>query len=216
MNQIAIFANGKLSTTNISLPADGLVIAADGGARHCLALGIRPDIVIGDFDSLSEEEITVLAADNIVFVSHPPHKDETDLELALDHAVRLDANEVTLYGLFGGRLDMTLANIMLLASEKYTGIHFRILDGNTRAFILHAGEILDFEGQPGDTVSAIPINGTAKGLTYEGLQWHLDDAILPFGSPRGVSNLMTASNARIYLQEGILFITVTKFETDEI
>jgi len=209
MSQITIFANGELSTTNASLPPDATIIAADGGAKHCLALGIIPHVVIGDFDSLSKKDIAALNAAGSEFIRHPTSKDETDLELALDYSLGLGASEVTLYSLLGGRWDMTFANILLLASARYSGIRFRILDGNAKAFILHGGETLDIEGQPGNKISVIPLNGPASGICYTGLRWPLKNATLPFGSPKGVSNELLTTEASIALDEGLLIVFVS-------
>lgn len=209
MSQFTIFANGELSTTNIALPPDATIIAADGGAKHCLALGIIPHVVIGDFDSLSEKNIAALDAAGTEFIRHPTSKDETDLELALDYSLGLGASEVTLYSLLGGRWDMTFANILLLASARYTGIRFRILDGNSEALILRGGETLNIEGQPGNIVSVIPLDGPASGICYTGLRWPLNNATLPFGSPKGVSNVFLATKASISLDEGLLLVFVS-------
>ena len=208
MSKATIFANGEITQTSISLPVDGIVIAADGGARHCLKLGITPQVVIGDFDSLTETEITTLAANGAELIRHSVEKDETDLELALDHALKLGASEVLLYGLLGGRWDMTFANLLLLASPQFAGIRFRILDGDTTGTLLHGGETQVLKGRPGDMVSVIPLNGPANGITYKGLQWPLENANLSFGTPKGVSNFIVSTNAHISLESGTLLIFV--------
>jgi thiamine pyrophosphokinase len=208
MNQITIFANGNATSADITLSPNETVIAADGGAHHCLKLGIVPNVILGDFDSLSSEEIAALEADGAELIRYPIDKDETDLELALDYAVRLGATEITFYGLLGGRWDMTFANILLLAAPSYAGIKFRIIDGTTTAYILRGGETLKLQGRPGTTVSTIPLNKPIRGITYHGLQWPLENATLPFGTPRGVSNVMTTTKAQISLEEGTILIFV--------
>lgn len=208
MKHSTIFANGALSATEISLPPGEIVIAADGGARHCLKLGIEPQAVVGDFDSLSAAEITALEAAAVQLIRYPAHKDETDLELALNYALELGSTEITLYGMLGGRWDMSFANLLLLAAPRYAGINFRIVDGQTSAYLLRAGETLKLEGQPGTTVSVIPFNGPARGITYQGLAWPLENATLPYGTPRGVSNTLCGTQAQISLAEGLLLIFV--------
>ena len=208
MKQITIFANGNTPSVDISFFHNETVIAADGGARHCLKFGITPQVVIGDFDSLSDDEIAILEADGVELIKHPIEKDETDLELALEYAVKTGATEIILYGLLGGRWDMTFANILLLASPSYAEINFRIVDGSTTAYILRGGETLTLEGKLGTTVSVIPLNKPARGITYQGLQWTLKNATLPFGTPRGVSNIMTATTAQISLEKGTLIVFV--------
>ena len=208
MNKITIFANGDFPSTDISIPPNEMILAADGGARHCMKIGITPHVVIGDFDSLSDEEIATLEAAGVQLIRHPVDKDETDLELALDYAVKRGATELTLYGLLGGRWDMTFANILLLASPSYAHLFFRIINGNTIAYFLHGGETIKLHAQPGALVSAIPLISPARGITYQGLQWPMEKATLPWGTPRGVSNRMISTRAQISLEEGLLLVFV--------
>lgn len=210
---VTIFANGEISSDQISLPLDGIIIAADGGARHCLKLGIMPNIVIGDFDSLSVEEFSTLESGGTEFIHHPAEKDETDLELALDYALGLNVSEISLYGLLGGRWDMTFSNVLLLASPRYDRIKLQLKVGQNTAYILHGGQSLKLKGQPGDRVSAISLNGTASGISYDGLEWPLVNADLPFGSPRGVSNTMAVGEAHISLEEGTLLVFFIESQT---
>lgn len=206
MKKITIFANGLVSSKKINCSSNETIIAADGGALHCLKLGITPHVVIGDFDSLSEEDLLALEADRVNLIRHPVDKDDTDLKLALDYAAALGGTELTLYGILGGRWDMTFANMLLLASPEYAGITFKILDGNTTVYILRGGESLMLQGEPGMIVSVIPFTEPVFGLTYQGLKWPLENAELPIGTPRGVSNIMTADQAKISLQHGTLLV----------
>ena len=108
-----IFANGEFpdprGTQNL-LRSDDLVIAADGGAYHALAIGIFPHVIIGDLDSLSTDDKSRLGAAGSRIISFSSRKDETDLELALGHAVRHGATEIIVLAALGGRLDQTMAN----------------------------------------------------------------------------------------------------------
>jgi len=196
-----IIANGLLPETEIPIPLDALVIAADGGARHCLRLGITPQVVIGDFDSLTPAEIDTLKARGAQLLRHSADKDETDLELALDYAIRRGAREITCYGLLGGRWDMSFANLLLLAAPRFDGVRFRICAGKTAIHILRGGEHLTLHSKPGDTVSLLPLSDL-HGLTYRGLKWPLENAHLPFGAPRGVSNMLLGERGEISLATG--------------
>ncbi len=213
MKKITIFANGDFPSTDISISPNEMILAADGGARHCLKIGVRPQVVIGDFDSLSNEEIATLEAAEVQLIRYPVDKDETDLELTLDYSVTIGATEITLYGLLGGRWDMTFANILLLASPSYAHIFFRIINGNTIAYLLHGGEILNLHARPGALVSAIPLISPARGITYQGLEWPMENATLPWGTPKGVSNKMISTKAQISLEEGLLLVFVINSES---
>jgi thiamine pyrophosphokinase len=203
-----ICANGDITHSRIYKPEGSIVIAADGGARHCMASGIIPHVVIGDFDSLTGDELARLENSGAKIIRYPTDKDETDLELALTYAVEHGASVITFLGLLGGRWDMSFANILLLSSPRFQELHFRIIVGDTEMFILHGGDTLDLGGIPGDTVSVIPLSNRTTGITYTGLEWPLEDASIDFGSPRGVSNRMSSENAQIYLDSGVLLVII--------
>ena len=207
-----IFANGTPGSLPKTLPDHDLLVAADGGARHAWqsGAGFIPDVIIGDLDSLAADELAGFDRAGASIYRFPAKKDETDLELALNFALEAGATEITLYGLLGGRWDMTFANLLLLADPRYASVRFRIWEGETQMHILRGGESLRLSGRVGDLVSAIPLGGAARGVTYQGLTWPLENATLPFGTPRGVSNSLAARDAEITLNTGVLLITHTK------
>lgn len=183
-----------------------LIVGADGGAGQALAWGLLPDLVIGDMDSLSEEDRAALAAQGCRFVIHPRAKDETDLELALTYVVQHGAQEIVVLGALGGRLDHTLANILLLTLPVLGSISVRIVQGQSETFLVRSGEVAIVEGQPGDLVSLLPLGGDACGVRTAGLAWALHGDNLRFGFTRGVSNEMTAPEAKIGLAKGNLLV----------
>lgn len=201
-----VFSNGILTNPDLIFPEGTLIIAADGGARHCLESGIQPQVVIGDFDSLAEEEINTLSNAGSTLIPYPADKDETDLELALNYALENGATDITLIGLLGGRWDMSFANILLLASPRFSDIQFHIFDGKSEIFILRGNQSVDIHGTPGDIVSVIPISPEITGITYTNLEWPLENATLKVSSPRGVSNRLTTENATIKQDSGIALV----------
>ena len=205
-----IFANGEFphpQSAHSLLRPDDLIIAADGGTRHALVAGVIPHVVIGDLDSLSPDEQARVEAAGAQIIRFPPRKDETDLELALLHAVREGATEIVILAALGGRLDQTIANLLLLALPELSGLDVRIVEGRQTALLIR-GEVL-IEGQIGDTLSLIPLGGDAVGVTAEGLEWPLHEDTLRFGPARGVSNVLTAQIARVCVRRGLLLCVVT-------
>ncbi len=199
-----VFANGVPSGYDEELPPHDLLIAADGGARHVRKLGLVPDIVIGDLDSLSGEEIAGLERDGARILQHPVDKDETDLELALDFALRQSVHHVHVFAALGGRWDMTLANILLLAAPRYQDIQIQLVEAGSIFYILRAGKVLSLRGRPGDRVSTMALSAEVTGIIYQGLKWSLQNAALPFSSPRGVSNIMEQPQATLSISSGVL------------
>lgn len=190
------------------LHADDLLIGADGGAAHWLAMGRRPQLVVGDLDSLPAAMVDGFIAQGVQVERHPREKDQTDLELAIERALAHGASEVLLIGALGGRLDQTLANLLILAQRAWA-TPVRIMEGDQLAEILRGPGALDLHGPRGGTVSLIPLSETVRGITYTGLRYPLDDATLPFGSTRGVSNEFLTSPATITIQAGMALVIHT-------
>jgi len=213
-----IFANGVFVDPDGArelLRPDDRVIAADGGTRHALAVGAMPDVVIGDLDSLSADERARVEAAGSRVIAFSPRKNETDLELALGHAAREGATEIVILAALGGRMDQTIANLLLLALPELEGRDVRVVEGPQTAFLIRGrGQegAATIEGRPGDIVSLIPLGGDAVGVTTEGLEWALDQATLRFGPARGVSNVLTDGRARVWLREGLLLCVVMRQE----
>lgn len=211
--QALIFANGDLNpgplVDRALQDADGaLVIAADGGARHILALGLAPQMVIGDMDSLSEAELAHCAVLGATILRYPPAKDETDLELALLYAAARDVETVRVIGAMGGRLDQTLANILLLTLPALRGRDVRLVAGRQAAWLLWPGQYR-LDGQTGDTLSLIPLGGEAVGVATDGLAYPLRNETLLFGPARGISNVFSADAATVRFSAGMLLVVHT-------
>ncbi|GAB4533648.1 MAG: thiamine diphosphokinase [Anaerolineales bacterium] len=202
-----IFANGVLShpsqVHDLLRPGDYL-IAADGGARHCLALGLRPHLALGDFDSLTPDLLGRLQSAGVPLRRYPPAKDETDLELALLAAREAGADQVLILGALGGRWDMTLGNILLLAHPDFWDLRISLVDGPQEIWPIPAGQPQEIRGLPGDTVSLIPLGGDAEGVTTRGLQYALSEGRLRFGAARGVSNVLLESPAQVFVRKGLV------------
>lgn len=211
-----IFANGEVfdpqGARGMLLP-DDLIIAADGGTRHALTVGVVPNVIIGDLDSLSLDDRVHVEAAGSRIISFSHRKDETDLELALRHARSEGATDIVILAALGGRLDQTVANLLLLTLPEMREIDIRIVAGAQVAFLIRngRGEAL-VEGRPGDTVSLIPLGGDAIGVTAEGLEWPLHEDTLRFGPARGVSNVLVTERARVRVQQGHLLCVVTRGE----
>jgi thiamine pyrophosphokinase len=185
-----------------------IVIAADGGSLHAETLGLPLHAVIGDLDSVGEERAAAFSAQSIQIQRSPSEKDETDLELALLYGAEQGADEMIILGAFGGRLDMSLANLLLLTHPRLEHIHIEIWNGNQTAWIIRPpGE--EIQGKENDTVSLIPLNGEVKGVTTRNLAYPLHDEALPAGFSRGVSNILTSNTASVSFKEGTLLVVHT-------
>ena len=211
VDRALIFVNGAVSDYEMLkkwVKADDYLVCADGGVYHCLAIGLRPDIVVGDMDSVDAETLRALADAGVELERHPRHKDQTDLELAIECALRAGAQSVLLLGALGGRLDQTLANVLILAQREWP-VPVYVAEGNQLASVLCGGETLTLSGEAGDVVSLIPLSEEVTGITYAGLEYDLTDATLRLGSTRGVSNEVRESPATVSIGSGLALIVQT-------
>ncbi len=201
-----ILVNGELYQpdvlrSRIRAGAFDLVLGADGGARYADTLNVTLDAIIGDLDSFSALEQPGIG--NTELVSYPAEKNETDLELALLYVEQQGADQIVMVGAMGGRMDMTIANILLITQASLSSCRIEVWHGEqTGWFIKPPGE--DISGHPGDTLSLIPLGGDASGITTKGLKYSLKDEKLIFGPARGISNLLEKPPAHIKLAEGLL------------
>jgi len=217
--RIIIVANGNIDpndvpnmngAANVDTPASrllhsgDLLIAADGGTRYCQTFGVIPQVVIGDFDSLDQDIMITLQAHGVTFIRYPVEKDYTDLELAIQYAVSRGASEIVVLGALGNRWDQTLANLLLPVLAEFTGVNIMLIDGSQEIRLVRSGQTLDLLGQPGDTVSLIPLAEDVNGITTQGLKYPLLGEALRFGSTRGISNVLLEVKATIYVDEGML------------
>lgn len=211
MNRIIIFANGELpdihKARNI-LRDDDYVICADGGTRHASSLDIKPDLVIGDMDSTEKAYLQKLQADGIPIELFPQDKNETDLELAIDHAVEQNPNEIVIIAAIGGRLDQTLANIALLSNDQLSTFNLKLDDGVDEIFFCR--DQVEVQGRSGDIVSLIPWQGPVSGVQTKNLKWKLNNETLYPEKTRGVSNEMKSDIANVKISTGLLLIVHTR------
>ncbi len=206
-----ILANGKLGDGEVALEhirRAQLIICADGGMHHARALGVRPDVVIGDLDSLPADARDELEQAGAEVLAFPARKDETDLELALLYAVNRGATQIVVLGALGKRIDHELANILLLVHPRLATVEVKIVAGNQELTLVR-GEAR-FRGDVGDLLSLLPIGGDARGVTTWGLEYPLNDEPLYFGPARGVSNVFTTTEPIVRVREGLLLAVHTR------
>jgi len=208
---VLLLANGALEDAERVRQRVGdidLVLCADGGCRHAPALGLHPDAVLGDMDSLPSGSRATLEAEGVEFVVHPRAKDETDLELGLLYAAERGATEITVLGAWGGeRIDHALGNLFLLAHPSLARIDVRILSATQTAILVR--QEARFQGAPGDLLSLLPLGDDVHGITTAGLAYPLCDETLFFGPARGISNVFTSSEATVRLRSGMVLAVHT-------
>jgi thiamine pyrophosphokinase len=206
-----VFVNGVLSDPPairaLIQPGD-MLVAADGGLQHLQTVGLKPDLIIGDLDSVDPQALAEMQAQGVRVERYPREKDETDLELALLELSKQGFNEVRIVAALGGRLDQTLANLYLLELDALENVDARIDDGHEEILIIRERAVV--EGQPGDTLSLLAMDGCTKGILTQGLKYPLDNGTLCPTRSRGVSNVMLGERAEVRVRSGRLLCIHTR------
>lgn len=181
------------------------VVAADGGLVHAKALGIEPDLIVGDFDSVPAGLLATYPSHLVE--RHEVEKDELDLELALTAALNAGARELSVLGAFGDRFDQSLAAVLIAARLTSEGQSVDLHGGTHSAWVLAGGATHALDVPVGTTVSVIALVGDAV-VSGKGLAYRLDDLHVPFGTGLGVSNLVTHAGGSITCVRGVIAVVV--------
>lgn len=208
-----IFANGVMESWpqdfNLSVE-DDLIIAADGGYNHCKRWNLRPHVIVGDMDSVTESDLNTLEKTQTRVRRYPAAKDETDLQLAIQTAIDHHVTDIVILGALGSRWDMTLSNVLILTIPLLQDVDARILDGPHEFACLRGPGEIRIIGESGHLFSLIPLGGPVIGVTLTGAVYPLDTATLPMGTSRGISNLFRKECVTIEIESGELLVVISR------
>lgn len=207
MRRALVAANGYGRPGDLAGRSFDLIVAVDGGLEHLEALGLTPDIIIGDLDSAGDRQELKSRYPAAAFRVYPPEKNATDLELALDLLSEETIDEALLIGAVGGRVDHELGNLLLLERFRAAGIDVAIETEEQTLFLIENTRII--EGRAGDLFSLIPLE-TLSAVTLQGFAYPLDAFRLERGSTRGLSNVITTDSARVQVTGGLALVILTK------
>lgn len=198
MGRCVIFCAGYFDRLAVPIEKSDIVIAADGGVDHVRALGLTPDVILGDFDSLGY----VPEGANVF----PVEKDDTDAMLAVRKGLAMGCREFLLYGcLDGPRLDHTIANLQLLQYLADRGACGILIGLTHMASVVKDGTLV-FPGAPSGILSVFCLGMDAHGVTIRGAQYPLENGTLTAGFPLGVSNHFLEAEATVTVTDGSLTI----------
>lgn len=194
-----IVGAGIFQGMSVMPETDDYIIAADGGYTHLRNLGIEPDVLIGDFDSLE------VIPEHRNLIQHSPIKDDTDMALAAAYAAREGYRRFLIYGGLGGRLDHTMANLMLLNSMAKAGLEV-YLAGEGSIITAVSEERVVFPKEFTGMISVFCLGEPCTGVTEYGLKYGLDDEELKSGMTLGVSNEFLGKESYIEVKRNVLTV----------
>lgn len=194
-----IVGAGVLGESSFAFTNKGLLIAADGGYKRLKELGMIPDFLVGDFDSLDN------VPKDVPSEKYSKEKDQTDMMIAIDKGFDLGYNTFAIYGGLGGRLDHSIANIQLLTYISKNKGRGYLIQGTTIITVI-SDDKYRIKAQEQGYLSVFSLGETAKGVTLKGLKYGIKDAELNNHYPIGVSNEFMGEDVSIDVKEGSLMI----------
>ncbi|NMO95944.1 thiamine diphosphokinase [Paenibacillus lemnae] len=210
IDRVLIFTGGNLSPKLLDeIEASDYIIGADRGALFLIEHGIKPHIAVGDFDSISKEQleqVRIMSGDTMT--CDPIQKDLTDTELAMDIALNRKPEQILIIGATGTRMDHTLANIQMLTRGVEQHVQTSIVDLNNYITLTNSSCMIEDKGYT--YVSLLPMTPVVTGIYLEGFQYPLYNATLHLGESLGISNRLTAERGTIKIDDGLLLIIQSK------
>jgi len=205
---------GDLTVSELKKGEGDFCIALDGGIGYCDFLQVEPDLIIGDFDSVTEEEAKAIERIEKAFpekvVRLKPEKDDTDMLYALKYALNLGFTDFRLYAATGGRLDHSFANVQCLLWLKNRGAKGYLMDGNGMIFVIK-DESVKFQKNMEGTLSLFSLGEAAKGVTIRGMKYPLEEYEITNDFPIGISNEFLGREAEVSVKDGAL-VCMIRFE----
>ena len=200
MNKTCVIVGaGEVLEQEIWVNEGDYVIAADGGLKYLSDLGIKADMVLGDFDSLGY----VPNHENKIL--HPAEKDDSDMMLAVKEGLRLGFDRFRIYGALGGRLDHTIANLQTLIYLAKQGAEGELIGKGVHITAIHNGAFR-FGPEHKGYISVFCLNGIAEGVWIRGLKYTLENSVLTSDRALGLSNEFIGVDSEIGVREGELVI----------
>jgi len=194
-----IVGSGDFTGRGLIKKENDFVIAADGGYRYLDRIGVKPDLLVGDFDSLD------IVPGNVQIYRFPAEKDDTDMGLAIQKGMELGYSDFSLYAGSGSRNDHFFANIQLLNRFCEKGCTIKMVCPECNIYALKNGEIV-LSKDRGTVFSVFSLSDKCLGVTIKNAKYEIENESLSSRFPLGVSNEFLDESAKISVKEGVLLI----------
>lgn len=185
-----------------------VLIVVDGALELTHRLGITPDYIVGDFDTVDQKLLEYY--DETIIFRHPPEKDQTDTELAIETALDRQCSRLVFFGATGSRLDHSLANIFLLQGLLERGIEAELWNENNKLYLKNQGFTLKRKEACGDYLSLLPLSALVEGVTLTGFKYPVQNLTFYRERTLGISNEITAEEAVVEFTKGIFIVVESR------
>ena len=207
-----IMGAGDLTISQVPLSDEDYLIAVDGGVDYCVALSMEPDLIVGDFDSVSEEEKEAILRIKDEFpekvVVLKPVKDDTDMLAALKIGLETGYRDFRIYAGMGGRFEHTFANLQCLLFLKKNDAVGYLVDGTGMMFVIK-DEAVHLNKNLKGYLSLFSMTKVTKGVSISGMKYELDNYDMTNDFPIGISNEFIGEEAIIQVEDGELACIIT-------
>ncbi|MBS4539744.1 thiamine diphosphokinase [Clostridium sp. D2Q-11] len=202
INALIIGGGNFLSNKRVMDLVDNsdIIIVADGAGKYLYDIGILPDVLVGDFDTLSVKLLEYYKNSETKVYTFPPEKDKTDLELSIDYAIEQGIKNITMIGVLGTRMDHSLGNIMLLFKLSDRGVKARIIDDNNEILVIE--KEITLTKNKFDYVSIVPLLEDLIGVTLKGFEYDTKNEKFFKSSTYGISNRLIDEKGIIKIDSG--------------
>lgn len=187
------------------IPVADTVICADGAASVLKRYNVLPDVIMGDFDSVTEEMLNEFDSSTLIKIEE---QETTDGEKTLNYCLENGWHHIIVLGAFGGRIDHSLHNLELLKKYHRSELNIRMVTEKEELFLIAGRTII--QGEKGRRISIIPVCGVVNNVTTEGLAWNLERRRFSFGRFSSISNRFEAVEAVIDFDEGELLVIIER------
>ena len=207
MKTCLIISGGEFAKLSPEYLKADYVIACDKGLDHAGKYGIEPDIVIGDYDSVSPENLDKIKNGEVKSIRYPKEKDDTDTMIAMKHALSLGFKEIRMVCVFGKRMDHAIANIQTAHYGAEKGARVYMYDEKTEVIVFSSG-VLNITKREGRNLSVFSLTDFCRGVTVKGTRYELEGGDLTNSFPLGQSNEFVEDHAKISLETGVIMVVV--------
>lgn len=202
--------NGEIFFKECGKTSFDYIIAVDKGLEMCYYNNILPNIIVGDFDSVNGKILETFKKKQITVREYNPNKDATDTQLAIEHAIEIKSDKITIFGATGDRIDHMLGNLHIMCIPLKKGIECCILDEKNKISLINQYIEIEKNTQYGKYVSFIPLTSKVSKVTLKGFKYPLYEYDFTYGNSIGISNEIAEETAKVEIGEGILIMVQSK------